>query len=111
MLIKGVPLKSFYKLAVLVSQEESAVRLTLGDALVFSNYLPLKRHMDDALGKADVLVLDVKTATYMDHTVMEHLKRYIAIAQKRGKEVLIENIEVLKPVSDHPLAARSRLKW
>lgn len=111
LLVKGVPLKSFYKLTVLVSQEESSVRLTLGDALVFSNYLPLKRHMDDALGKADVLVLDVKTATYMDHTVMEHLKRYSAIAQKRGKEVLIENIEVLKPVSDHPLAARSRLKW
>ncbi len=111
LLIKGVPAISFFKLSAKENQEGSTVRIMLSSALVFSNYLSLKRRMDDALNQTDILILDVKAATYMDHTVMEHLKRYRTIAQKRGKEVLIENIDVLKPVSDHPLAARSRLKW
>lgn len=108
LLFKGVPVGSFFKLYAEEVPEEGGVRLACAKALVFSNYLPLKAKMDKALQAHEAVLLDVKAVTYMDHTVMEHLKRYSAIAEKQGKQVLIENIEVLRPVSDHPLAARSK---
>lgn len=108
LLFKKVPVGSFFRLYVEEVPETNALRLACSKALVFSNYLPLKSRMDKALQTHDIVVLDVKAVSYMDHTVMEHLKRYSVIAEKKDKQVLIENIDTLKPVSDHPLAARRR---
>ncbi len=109
LLIKRVPFVSFFKLSVIENNENSTTRLTLSKALIFSNYLSLKSRMDKALKSADTLIVDVKNASYIDHTVVVHLMRYSMIAEKQGKQVMIENMNRLKPVSNHPLAARSKI--
>lgn len=108
LLLKGVPWRSFFKVHVQEQEHAIGIRLIFSKALVFSNYLPLKTRLDNALEVYDVVVLDVQRVSYIDHTVMEHLQRYAAIAKKEDKRVLIENLESLRPLSDHPLAARKQ---
>jgi hypothetical protein len=45
---------------------------------------------------------------FVDHTVMEHLENYARLAKLNEKDVHIENVDELHPVSNHPLASRDR---
>lgn len=106
LIIRGVELKSFFKIHFNKELLDNALKIKISQSLIFSNYLSLKKKMDEAFEEHDTLIIDVKNVKYIDHTVIEHLHSYKAAIKKKDKTLKIEHLDVLKPVSNHPLAAR-----
>ncbi|MEO1022587.1 MAG: SulP family inorganic anion transporter [Bacteroidota bacterium] len=108
LLFKGVPVSSFFKIQVDVHTTDTITQFNLSKALIFSNYLPLKAKIDDALNTQHQVIIDVANVFYIDHTVMEHLTSYAKQAEKEGKHIEIRHLDQLTPDSSHPLAARKK---
>ncbi|MCH3884503.1 SulP family inorganic anion transporter [Tenacibaculum aquimarinum] len=108
LLFKGTKVKELFKSNYGIEVKNNVKTIRLKGSQIFSNYLSLKKKLDSGTGKYNEIVLDFSEATFVDHTVMEHLEDYARIAKMKGKEVHITNIEALNPVSDHPLAARNK---
>ncbi len=108
LLFKGTKVKELFKSQLSINVQNEVKTIHLKGSQIFSNYLSLKKKMDSGTQKYNQLVLDFTKATFVDHTVMEHFEDYARIAKMNGKEVRIENIESLNPVSQHPLAARDK---
>lgn len=108
LVFKGTKVKELLKSNYDIEVKNSVKTIRLKGSQIFSNYLSLKKKLDSGTEKFNEVVLDFSEATFVDHTVMEHLEDYARIAKMKGKEVHITNIEALNPVSDHPLAARDK---
>jgi anti-anti-sigma regulatory factor len=108
LLFKGTKLDELFKTKISMTETHEAISFNLEGAQIFSNYLSLKKQMDQALSRKPNLVLDFSKSTFIDHTVMEHLEDYVRLSKMKGKEVSISNIDVLNPLSNHPLAARDK---
>jgi hypothetical protein len=107
-LYKGTKLNELFKSHLEIGHVGTKKILHLKGSQIFSNYLSLKKKMDSGVDKYDELILDFKEVNFVDHTVMEHLEDYARQAKMKGKDVHIENVGGLNPVSDHPLAARDK---
>ncbi len=108
LLFKGTKVKELFKSNYDIEVKNNVKTIRLKGSQIFSNYLSLKKKLDSGTGKYDEILLDFSEATFVDHTVMEHLEDYARIAKMKGKEVHIANIDTLNPVSEHPLAARDK---
>ena len=101
---KGNPFGNLFK----AQAEIKLNTLKLSGYLTFSNYLSLKKKMDEVLEQNDEIILDFANVEYIDHTVSHHLEDYERNAVLAGKKVKLINMEGLVPETGHPLAARSR---
>ena len=106
LIYKGIKPISLVKCFSKVEHDGDEATIRLYMSLVFSNYLPFKKKLEEAAKKARVVNLDFAHVKHVDHTAMEHLEEFAKELEKNGKELHIINIEQLNPVSDHPLAAR-----
>lgn len=109
LLFKGVKLKELFTSKNDIKIKGKKKTVYLKGFQFFSNYLSLRKVMQNNIDKYDELILDFSQTSYIDHTVMEHLEDFARIQKLKGNEVYITNIESLKPVSNHPLSARFRL--
>jgi MFS superfamily sulfate permease-like transporter len=106
-LISGAKMKYLFSSNVEVSSKErNGHTLTINGVLTFSNYLGLKKKLDQFTTK-DRLQLDLSRAEYVDHTVMEHLHHLGEDYHSEGGELKVVGAEKLKPMSAHPLSDRS----
>ena len=108
LLFKGTKLKELFKSNNNIDVTDGVKTIHLKGSQIFSNYLSLKKKLDSGTQKYNEVILDFSEATFVDHTVMEHLEDYARIAKMNGKDVHITSIDGLNPVSEHPLAARNR---
>jgi MFS superfamily sulfate permease-like transporter len=108
LLFKGTRFKDFFRSEIKIEIQGNTKIVQLKGSQIFSNYLSLKRKMEEEKTKYNELILDFDDVTYVDHTVMEHLEDYVRISRLKGRSVTIKNIEPLIPVSKHPLSARFR---
>lgn len=108
LLFKGTKFSELFKSNYTIETKDKVKIIKLKGSQIFSNYLSLKKKLDSGTEQYDEVLLDFSEATFVDHTVMEHLEDYARVAKMRGKEVHIINIDGLNPVSDHPLAARDK---
>ncbi len=108
LLTKGVKPQYLFKAHAALTQQGDIAMLQLRHAQIFSNYLSLKKKMDNALKNSRILELDFTEVSTVDHTVMEHLEEYAQALKLQGKELHLVNIDNLNPVSAHPLAERDR---
>jgi|GEM_PF-654743 len=74
-------------------------------AAIFSNYLGIKRKLEEIPGGFQVTI-DLKNTKLVDHSVMENLHRFQESYEDTGGTVKIIGLENHTPVSDHPLAAQ-----
>ncbi|MBL4592486.1 MAG: SulP family inorganic anion transporter [Flavobacteriales bacterium] len=107
-LFKGTKINELFKSNLSVEHKGSSKIIYLKGSQIFSNYLSLKKKMDSGVQNYDELILDFSAVNFVDHTVMEHLEDYARLAKQNNKNVHIENVENLHPVSNHPLAARDK---
>ena len=105
---KGTKMNELFKSHLEVEHAGKTKIIHLKGSQIFSNYLSLKKKMDSGIEKYDEVLLDFSDVTFVDHTVIEHLEEYERNAKLNGKEVHIQNIEALNPLSNHPLSARDR---
>lgn len=76
-------------------------------AVVFTNLLDLRAHLDEVPNGLDVK-LDFAGAHLVDHSALEYLEQYHVDYQRTGGQVKFVGLEGFHAQSRHPLAARSR---
>lgn len=108
LLAKGTKFNELFTSNSTLEEKGGQQIIHLSGSQIFSNYLSLKKKMDNSMKNFSVIHLDFSNVTFVDHTVMEHLEDYARAANQKGKEVFIINTETLNPVSNHPLAARDK---
>lgn len=106
-LARGAGWKTLFRPAMRECVEGSHLHLKFQSALIFTNFLALKKRLDN-LGKIKAVTVDVSDAAVVDHTVLEHLHRYQAEQESQGNKFSLHFSEDHLPVSKHPLAARKR---
>lgn len=102
-IFKGASLPNLFNARVEKDVDGDTVTLKLNGALVFSNYLGLKKHLV-AHNPAKQLVLDMAGTTFIDHTVVHHLRTLEWERQNASKGFELVNTGHLNATSDHELS-------
>lgn len=106
LLFKRVHITELFKVKANVSHKDGHAVIEISSAVIFSNYLGLKKELDRAFENSDRASIDFKDCPRIDHTVMGHLQAYQRQAAQENKTLTLEGIEDKKAVSEHPLAER-----
>ncbi|MDF2157354.1 SulP family inorganic anion transporter [Algoriphagus sp. CAU 1675] len=104
-LINGTPISSFFKAPTVVSFEGNEYLVEIDKAAVFSNFLGIKRKLEEIPAGFNVTI-DLKNTKLVDHSVMENLHHFQHEYEEHGGTVKIIGLENHKAVSSHHLAAR-----
>jgi MFS superfamily sulfate permease-like transporter len=99
---REVPIKRLFLAKMTVSD----YTITLEEAAVFSNFIPVKKQILKFPYSSNV-ILDLTKCKFVDHTVIETLHHLMDDFETEGGELKILGIEELKPVgkSQHHLSA------
>ena len=103
--LNGTPISSFFKAPTLVSFTGNRYLVEIDKAAIFSNYLGIKRKLEEIPVGFDVTI-DLKNTKLVDHSVMENLHHFQIDYEREGGTVHIVGLENHTPASDHELAAR-----
>ncbi|MDP3508674.1 MAG: SulP family inorganic anion transporter [Candidatus Melainabacteria bacterium] len=108
-ILRGVHISQLFKAnAVLTEQGIDTVVLRINEAAVFSNYISLRKYLAKIPANKKV-VLDLGNATFIDHTVMEHLHDFARDQENSGGSVEYRGLELHQSVTKHPTASRKHL--
>lgn len=103
-LVRGVAPSNLFKAHVSPSVDGDTVTLACSKALVFSNYLQLKRRVLDTTQK--VVVLDLADTTLVDHTVLEKLPDLAGELAAQGRKLITLGLDEHVSFTGHATAAR-----
>lgn len=85
-------------------RDQEFTHLKLAGPLIFSNWLSFAR----ALGRSGPkLVVDLSSATVVDHSVMRKLSEFRSAWEREGKVLFLEGLDGLCPASADPFARRT----
>lgn len=103
----GTPLSSFFKAPTVVSFEGGTYLVEIDKAAIFSNFLGIKRKLEEIPGGFNVII-DLKKTKLVDHSVMESLHHFQHDYEHSGGAVRIEGLSNHKPTSNHKFAAQKK---
>lgn len=107
-LYHGVSVKSLVAPGLDIDESDAqATRIQVGNAAVFSNWVPLRKAILGIPAERTVIV-DLSPAKFVDHTVMEKLHEFQEDFTHAGRQMLIIGLEEHRTLSSHPLAARKK---
>lgn len=75
-------------------------------ALLFSNFLSLKKQLDEQLEQKPFLEVDFSEVPFIDHSVMQQLQDYKRQCKRRGKEIKWQGLQQLEALGNHPFSPR-----
>lgn len=101
---KGTAFQNLFRVEVTAEEESSRVILHPKGALVFSNYLGLKRWIGRFPGKS--IVIDLSQVRLVDHSVLHHWHKLERAFEAQGLHFTVHNDQHLTHETDHPLSAR-----
>lgn len=105
-LINGTPISSFFHAPTVVSFEGNEYLVEIDKAAVFTNYLGVKRKLEEIPTGFNVTI-DLKKTKLVDHSVMESLHLFKNDYESHdGGTVKIIGLEEHKPLSNHEFAGR-----
>jgi MFS superfamily sulfate permease-like transporter len=105
-IFRGVPVDQLFSPSVTVTAEgDGTVKVSIAKAAVFSNYLAIKKSLDK-IEPGKNIVFDLSRATFIDHTVMEHLHDFQRNYKNAGGSCEITGLELHKASGHHPTACR-----
>ena len=106
----GAPPKSLLKTQVVVErQEKEGVMVRVKDSAIFSTWIGLKKTLE-SLMKEPHVVLDLSETFLVDHTVMAKLQEMEKSFQENGSTLVIAGLDEHQRLSNHPAAARKKLR-
>jgi MFS superfamily sulfate permease-like transporter len=103
----GTPISSFFKAPTVVSFEGNTYLVEIDKAAIFSNFLGIKRKLEEIPSGFNVII-DLKKTKLVDHSVMESLHHFQHDYESTGGTVRIEGLNEHKPTSEHVFAARKK---
>jgi MFS superfamily sulfate permease-like transporter len=107
--IRGVSIKQFLKADVQIEDlDKDLVMVKIKKVAVFSNYLSIKKQLEK-IPASKKLVLDVSQATFIDHTVMEHLHELEQNKNNEYASVSFVGLDQLKATTNLPTASRKHI--
>ena len=108
--VNGTPISSFFKAPTVVSFVNNQYKVEISKAAIFSNYLGIKRKLEEIPPGYQVSIC-LKKTKLVDHSVMENLEhfKHDYEANEDGGTVIIIGLENHKPLSSHPKASRKNL--
>jgi len=106
--LNGMPIRNVFKPQVEKLEEGDAVVLRVGHAAVFSNYLTIKRHLQEVASERKHVIIDLEQTRLVDHTVMEKLHELEQEWLRDQRVLEVRGLEQHQSVSEHPLAARRK---
>ncbi len=107
-LARGASLGSLLRTRCDESRDGEELRLTLHGTATFTNLLGVRRSLSSVEGDVSKVVLDLSDVTLVDHTFLARIE---GMADEWPDTTLeIAGTELLQPVSEHPHAARRRVK-
>jgi MFS superfamily sulfate permease-like transporter len=104
----GTPLSSFFKAPTVVSFEGDTYLVEIDKAAIFSNFLGIKRKLEEIPAGFNVII-DLKKTRLVDHSVMESLHHFQHDYERSGGTVQIEGLSNHKPASNHKFAAQKKV--
>ena len=106
----GAPPRSLLKIQATVErQEKEGVTVRVKDSAIFSTWIGLKKKLE-SLMKEPKVVLDLSQTFLVDHTVMTKLQEMEKVFQKNGSTLVIAGLDKHQRLSNHPAAARKKLR-
>ncbi|WP_164104174.1 SulP family inorganic anion transporter [Candidatus Laterigemmans baculatus] len=106
----GVPVGSLFKPGLeVIDEDPRTVRIKAGQSAVFSNWIALRRQIEQMglLQQKDV-VLDLSDTKLVDHSVMDKLHEMRSDFQQQGLLLTIAGLDAHQPLASHEHAARRR---
>ncbi|SMG65984.1 sulfate transporter family protein [methanotrophic bacterial endosymbiont of Bathymodiolus sp.] len=104
-IIRGVWWSNLFKIHFSITEIESdKITVKLDGSALFSNFLPLKKAMDN-LPRGKKITLDLTNAYLIDHTVLEFMHDFMHDYANDGGQCQQRGDAIIK-FSDHDLAAR-----
>jgi len=106
-LSRGAPIRElFYSQADTYEEEGGQRVLVIRRAAMFTNYIGLKRRIQEEAGESTSFVVDLGATHVVDHTVLEKLHHLVEDWARVGKTLTIRGLDDHKTASTHHLAAR-----
>lgn len=105
LIIRGTKLSEIFLLK-LNKSEKNEHELSIQGSLVFTNLIKLTDRIKTLSEKNNHVVINVKDATYIDHTSLSTLYDLQEEISRENKTLTFKGVESLKPISKHPRAAR-----
>ena len=108
-LMRGIPPHHFIdpKLEVAFDEENKVFTVTPKRALVFSNWLPVKKAITK-LEKGERIILDLSYCPMVDHSVMERIHELSTDLKAKTLFLDVVGEDSLVPTSNHPNASRKK---
>lgn len=75
-------------------------------ALVFSNFLSLKKQLDNQIEEQALLKVDLSQVPFIDYSVMQQLQDYKRQWARKGKDIEWKGLNKLQALGSHPLSPR-----
>lgn len=106
----GVPLKSLFRSPLkVVDVDGQTMRIEVGDSAVFSNWIPLRRQIEQqGLFEGKSIELDMSKTKMVDHSVMEKLHEMEREFDQHQLKFVVKGLEGHVSATDHYLSSRHR---
>lgn len=108
-LYHGTPFSSFFKAQTEVSFEGNNYLISISKAALFTNYLGIKRKLDE-IPYGFHVTIDLKKTKFVDHTVLENLDHFIYNYESNGGTVIVKGLEDHYSLSNHPKSSKKKKK-
>lgn len=107
-LVNGTPVGSLFRPEIDEQVVGDRVTLHVKHAAVFSNYLTIKRRIEQHVS-AKVIEVDLSKARLVDHTVMTNLQDLRSLLESQGRSLTVSGLDAHSQLSAHPLSARKKM--
>ena len=105
LVLRGVKLREVFRLRASVQESGTEINVKPEGSIIFTNLFSLTDRLA-AFDKSKHLTIDFAGVRYIDHTSMAALVTLRQEAEAEGRALNMLNIDLLKPYSSHPAAAR-----
>lgn len=105
LVLRGVKLREVFRLRATIDESGQQIAVRPEGSIIFTNLFSLTDRLA-SLAKDKQITLDFSAVHYIDHTSMAALVTLKQEADAEGRTWTMKNIDLLKPYSSHPAAAR-----
>jgi MFS superfamily sulfate permease-like transporter len=103
---RGAPVSGLFR-SHLDSEHDGVARvIRVSRAVMFTNYISLKRKIHELAGDAQDVVIDLAEASPVDHTALEKLHHLSGEWERAGRKLEIRGLDTHEQASPHELASR-----